>query len=203
MTYKKKTEPEIPEPFMEEEALPEMEAEPELEAPPAEEALPGKENEPEREVPQEELSGKIKEALAKRDEYLNLAQRVQADFENFKRRNQSIRADAFEEGKRDVIIEMLPVLDNMERALAAEGEETPLKSGVEMVYRQMLDVLGKFGVTEIDCHGKPFDPENANAVMQVQREDMEPGAVCGVMQKGYRMGDKVLRYAMVQVVGES
>lgn len=191
MTNKKKAAREAPQTEAEETLLPEVEPEMELES------------EPELESPREEaLEQQLQAAKTQREEYLNLAQRVQADFENFKRRNQSVRADAFDEGKREVIIELLPVLDNMERALAAEAEESPLKSGVEMVYRQMLDALGKFGVTEIDCHGKPFDPENANAMMQVQREDMEPGTVCDVMQKGYRMGDRVLRYAMVQVVGE-
>lgn len=192
MTNKKKAAREAPQTEPEETLLPEVEPEMELEA------------EPELESPREEaLEQQLQAAKTQREEYLNLAQRVQADFENFKRRNQSVRADAYDEGKREVIIGFLPILDNMERALAAEAEESPLKSGVEMVYRQMLDMLGKFGVTEIDCHGKPFDPENANAMMQVQREDMEPGTVCDVMQKGYRMGDRVLRYAMVQVVGEN
>lgn len=154
------------------------------------------------EAAQGELLAQLEQASSEREEYLNLAQRVQADFENFKRRNQSVRSEAFDDGKREVIAALLPVLDNLERALAAEGEESPLKAGVDLVHRQLWDVLFKFGVTEIECLGKPFDPEEANAVMQAPEEGVEPGMVSDVMQKGYRMGDRVIRYAMVKVACE-
>lgn len=184
MTNKKKHSQEAPD--IQEETIP-----PEIEIEVTEEDTP------------EDAAEALRQAQDKCEEYLNMAQRVQADFENFKRRNQNVRADAFAEGKQTVITDLLPVLDNLERALvAAEGDESPLKSGLELVDRQLMEVLAKLGVTEIDCHGKPFDPEEANAVMQTPRDDMEPGTVCDVMQKGYRMGDKVLRYAMVQVASE-
>ena len=135
------------------------------------------------------------------EEYLTLAQRVQADFDNYRRRNNAVRQEAYEDGKRDMIEKILPVLDNMERALAAAGgEDSPLKSGVDMVLRSFGDVLAKEGVETIDRLGEAFDPEIENAVMRGSAEEGEPGSVCAVLQKGYRMGSRVIRPAMVKVV---
>lgn len=142
-------------------------------------------------------------AAAKADEYLAMAQRTQADFDNFRRRNESVRADAFAEGKRTVALAMLPVLDNLERALtapAAEGDA--LRTGVEMTLKQMLAAYEKLGVTVINPVGEKFDPNLADAVMQGSSEEGEPGTVCAVFQKGYKMGDHLLRPAMVKVVAE-
>ena len=148
-------------------------------------------------TPLEELR---KAAEQKRDEYLDMAQRVQAEFDNFRRRNNAARSEAWSDGARETVLLMLPVIDNLERALAAQPEKTPLRDGVEMVHRQMLDVLSKRGVTEIDCLGKPFDPELENAVAQADSSEGEPGTVCTVLQKGYRTEDRVIRHAMVRVV---
>lgn len=156
----------------------------------------------------EETSGAAEQEAApaedKAAEYLAMAQRVQADFENYRRRNENVRADSFAEGKRDVAAVMLPVLDNLERAAdAAEnsGDES-LKSGVQLVLRQMRDVYAKLNVTAIDRMGEKFDPNLENAVLQGAADEGEPGTVCQVLQKGYMMGDKVLRHAMVKVVPE-
>ena len=112
-----------------------------------------------------------------------------------------MRREAYDDGRRDTIDKMLPVLDNLERALAAAaGEENALASGVDMVLRQMRDVLSKMGVEEIDPQGKPFDAELMNAVMQGSAEEGEPGTVCLVLQKGYKLGERVIRHAMVKVV---
>ena len=142
-------------------------------------------------------------AAAKADEYLALAQRTQADFDNFRRRNESVRADAFAEGQRAVVKAMLAVLDNLERALlapAAEGDA--LRTGVEMTHKQMLAALEKRGVTVIDRVGEKFDPNLEDAVMQGTAEEGEPGTVCAVFQKGYQMNGHMLRPAMVKVVAE-
>ena len=142
-------------------------------------------------------------AAAKADEYLALAQRTQADFENFRRRNESVRADAFAEGQRSVALAMLAVLDNLERALqspAAEGDA--LRTGVDMTLKQMLAAYEKLGVTVINRLGEKFDPNLEDAVMQGSSEEGEPGTVCAVFQKGYKMGDHLLRPAMVKVVAE-
>ena len=141
-------------------------------------------------------------AIAKQEEYLNMAQRVQADFENFRRRNNSVRAESFEDGARDFIKNILPVIDNLERALAAESHDEALHEGVSMVYRQLMDVMEKRGVTAIDRTGEKFDPNLENAVMQGDASEGEPGTVCAVLMKGYKLGDHVLRHAMVKVVAE-
>ena len=141
-------------------------------------------------------------AKAKADEYLNLAQRVQADFDNFRKRNERVRADAYEDGRRSVAAAFLPVLDSLERALAAAGEDSPLKTGVDLTLRQMRSAYDKLGVTPIDRAGERFDPKLEEAVLPGTAEEGEPGTVCQVLQKGYRMGDSVLRPAMVRVVPE-
>lgn len=148
------------------------------------------------------LQEALDRAQAQSEEYLSMAQRVQADFENFRRRNNAVRAEAFEDGARAFIKTILPVIDNLERALAAESQDAALHEGVSMVYRQLMDVMEKRGVTVIDRAGEKFDPNLENAVMQGTSDEGEPGTVCAVLQKGYQLGDYVLRHAMVKVVAE-
>ena len=140
---------------------------------------------------------------AKADEYLALAQRTQADFDNFRRRNESVRADAMVEGQRSVVKAMLPVLDNLERAMAAPAAENDaLRTGLEMTHKQMLAALEKLGVTAVNRVGEVFDPNVEEAIMQAPADAGEPGTVAMVLQKGYLMGSHLLRAAMVQVVAE-
>ena len=157
---------------------------------------------PAEEQPEAAESDALKEAQAKADEYLNLAQRVQADFENFRRRTKATRAEAFEDGAREFIKQLLPVVDNLERATQQETADENLMTGVKLVYKQLMDALEKRGVTVIDRPGEKFDPNLENAVMQGTADEGEPGTVCAVLQKGYKMGDFVLRHAMVKVVAE-
>lgn len=167
--------------------------------------------EPDSEAPQEAaeeaenpMAAQLEAAKAKTAEYLAMAQRVQADFENFRKRNESVRADAYADGRKDVAAMMLPVLDNLERAVdaASDSKDEALKSGVELVLKQMQDAYQKLDVTPIDRLGEKFDPNLENAILQGTPEDGEPGTVCQVLQKGYRIGDRVLRHAMVKVVPE-
>jgi len=139
-------------------------------------------------------------AEAQRDEYLHMAQRIQAEFENYRRRTNAVRSEAWEDGARETVALMLPVIDSLERALAAEIEKSPLRDGLELVHRQMLDLLEKRSVTVIDRPGEPFDPELENAMMQADPSEGEPGTVCEVLQKGYRTQTRVIRHAMVRVV---
>ena len=164
---------------------------------------------PENQQPEQEacevdikaLQAELEKAKAQSDEYLDLAQRKQAEFANYRRRTEGIRAEAYDDGRREAISQLLPVVDNLERALAAAGEEeNALKSGVEMVLRQTRDALTKMGVEEIDPQGQPFDAELMNAVMQGSADEGEPGTVCMVLQKGYKLGERVIRHAMVKVV---
>ena len=159
------------------------------------------------EIPAEETEAidvaALQAAVAKADEYLAMAQRTQADFDNFRRRNESVRADAFAEGQRTVLTAMLAVLDNLERALAAPAAEgDALRTGVEMTHKQMIAAYEKLGVTVIDRLGEKFDPNLEDAVMQGTAEEGEPGTVCAVFQKGYQMGNQLLRPAMVKVVAD-
>ena len=191
MPFNKKKNQEDPEEIREEAAQ---------EEPVQEEAAPQEEQ---AEAPAEEdLAARLEAAQGKADEYLEMAQRVQADFENYRRRTKATRAEAFEDGARDFIKALLPVVDNMERALAQESQDEALLTGVKMVYRQLMDALEKRGVAEISRAGEKFDPNLENAVMQGDSSEGEPGTVCAVLQKGYRMGDFVLRHAMVKVVAE-
>ena len=181
---------------------------------PEEELLPevpeeasGDETENAEEAPdqgEDALKKELEAANAKTAEYLAIAQRVQADFENYRKRNESVRADAFADGRRDVAAAMLPVLDNLERAVdaAADSADEALKNGMGLVLKQMTDIYQKLDVTPIDRKGERFDPNLENAVLQGTAEEGEPGTVCQVLQKGYRMGDRVLRHAMVKVVAE-
>lgn len=185
----------------------EKDQEPQQEAPQEQPADETPQEPTAEEAPQEadgitDLKPLLEASRQKAEEYLNLAQRVQADFDNFRRRNQSVRADAFEDGARELVKTLLPVVDNLERALAAESADDKLKAGVAMVYKQLMDVLQKRGVEVIDRAGEVFDPNLETAVLQGTEDDGEKGTVCQVLQKGYRMGGVILRSAMVKVVPE-
>lgn len=184
---KKNAEAEAPEVAQEETPMEENQAEAETEAETEAEARP-----------QEESA--LEKAQAQAEEYLNLAQRVQADFENYRRRTKATRAEAYEDGAREVIKQLLPVVDNLERAIAQETTDEAMATGVKMVYRQLMDALEKRGVSVIDRPGEKFDPNLENAVMQGTTDEGEPGTVCAVLQKGYKLGEFVLRHAMVKVV---
>lgn len=140
------------------------------------------------------------EAITKeKDETVVLLQRIQADFDNFRRRNASIRLDSYEEGKRDTVKELLPALDNLERALEIiPAENASLREGIAMVHRQMLESLKKLGLEEVesDCI---FDPTKHEAVMREKVDGKESGEIVVVFQKGYRMGGRIIRHCMVKV----
>lgn len=136
-------------------------------------------------------------AVKQRDDYLDSLRRTQADFQNFKRRNQTARSDGYMDGTCDVITAALPAIDNLERALGAAPEGDPLAEGVRMTLKLMLDGLSRFGFEEVPALGEEFDPEKHNAVMREQTDD--PGKVLEVFQKGYRVKDRIIRYAMVKV----
>ena len=144
-------------------------------------------------------------AVKQRDELKDQLLRSQADFQNFKRRNQTARSDGYEDGVRESISAMLPAIDNLERAIdAAEKTEDEaakaLAEGVKMTLGALMDGLKLFGFEEVPALGEEFDPEKHNAVMKEAGE--EPGKVLEVFQKGYRVKDRIIRYAMVKVAVE-
>lgn len=125
------------------------------------------------------------------------AQRVTADMENMKKRNKNIASDMYNEGKKDVVLKVLPVLDNMERAFSIEMDES-VKTGLMNVVKMFVETLEKLGVTEIEALGKELDPNLHNVLMQIDDEE-NSGKIVNVFEKGYMMGDKVLRHASVVV----
>lgn len=141
----------------------------------------------------------IAQLQKEKDETVNLLQRNQADFENYRRRNVSIRTDSYEEGKRDCIRTLLPALDNFDRALENEdASDDSWREGVRLACRQLHELLEKQGMSEIDTTGK-FDPNLHEAIMQEKVEGKETGDILMVLQKGYRVGDKIIRHSMVKV----
>lgn len=144
----------------------------------------------------------IEELKRQNDATVSLAQRVQADFENFRRRNACVRADSLEEGARDVIRDLLPVIDNFERALANDATgangESQWREGVKLVYRQLMDALTKHGLDLIPSEGQ-FDPELHEAVLQEEAEGKDSGTIVETLQKGYRVKERIIRHSMVKV----
>ena len=153
----------------------------------------------------EEWQAALELAVKQRDEFKESLLRAQADFQNFKRRNQTARSDGYEDGLREAITAMLPAIDNLERAIdAAEKTEDEaakaLADGVKMTLNTLMESLKRFGFEEVPALGEEFDPEKHNAVMREAGE--EPGKVLEVFQKGYKVKDKIIRYAMVKVAVE-
>ena len=149
-----------------------------------------------------EISAEVHdEVIRERDEYLESLQRLQAEFANFRKR---VARESQQQARRistQVIEELLPVLDNFERAMhaAAEHDEKLLTSGVELVYNQLRDILTKRGLCEIEAEGATFDPNQHEAVMCQPSKEHDEGTVMQVLEKGYQLEDKVVRPAKVVV----
>ena len=149
---------------------------------------------------------KLEKALAKaeeeRDAMRDGYQRTFSDFNNYKKRNQASVAQAMAAGAAETIEKILPVIDNFERALEhiSDEQDSPLAEGMMMVYKQLSDILAGMGVTEIPALNETFDPTLHQAIQQVDAKEGElPNTVVMVAQKGYRIGDKILRHSMVIV----
>jgi molecular chaperone GrpE len=144
--------------------------------------------------------GELATITAERDEYLELLQRVQADFENYRKRVARDQERLVAHAHERLVRELLPVLDDLERALEAADrhEEAQLVEGVQLVERSLRDALRKEGLVEIDTSGT-FDPHVHEALLTQPAEGAEPGSVLDVVQRGYRLGDKVVRPARVIV----
>ena len=137
----------------------------------------------EKEASIDEWRAALETAVKQRDEYLDQLRRSQADFQNFRRRNQTSRADGFADGVEEVIGAMLPVIDNLERAIAA-GEESPLLEGVRMTLNQLLDSLKKFGLEEIPAQGEAFEEAGeACRVMYAARGQIDIEGSCSKGKK--------------------
>lgn len=139
---------------------------------------------------------KLQQELEKQKE---LALRTAAEFDNFKKRTERDRAASFEFMKADIVKSFLPVLDNFDRALQADPDGDDFKKGIEMISNQLTDVMVKLGLSEIGGEGEDFDPQLHQAVMHTEDENFGENTVVKVLQKGYKIGDTVVRPAMVQV----
>ena len=146
------------------------------------------------------LTSQLAEAQARAAEYLEGWQRAQAEFANYKRRLERDNAAFREIARGDVIRRFLPVVDDLERALANRpSDEHAWVGGIELVYRKLLGLLDSEGLKRIEAEGKAFDPNLHEAISQEHNEDFESGQVISVVQQGYILGDRVIRHAHVRV----
>ena len=181
----------------EEEAQAEQES-PEQEQPVSENAEDNNKEEAEQEQEdnkpdeEEKLRAQLDEA---NDKYL----RLMAEYDNFRKRSAKERLELSASIKGDTVAEILPLIDNFERALQTETADAAYKSGVEMIFKQFSDMLTKLGVTPMELEGKEFDPNFAMAVSTVDNDELGENTVAQVLQKGYMLGDKVISHAMVIV----
>ena len=141
-----------------------------------------------------ELAAKQLESV--KDQFVRLT----AEYDNYRKRTTKEKDNIYQDAKADTIKEFLAVYDNLERAMATEGDEdSPHKKGLEMIFHQYQGILKKLGVMEIKAQGAPFDPEKHNAVMHIDDESLGENVVAQVFQAGFMLGDKVIRHAIVQV----
>ncbi len=148
------------------------------------------------------LEKALAQAIEERDSFRDSYQRTFSDYNNYKKRNQALTSQAMKAGSCDVIEKILPVVDNLERALehVDENSDNSVEKGVLMVYKQLSDILACIGVKEIPALGCEFDPNVHQAIQQIETaEDQTPGTVAAVAQKGYMMDDRIIRHSMVIV----
>ena len=161
-----------------------------------EEALP---EEPQTGGPGEEPEGTeetpVVEQMVSKDQFLRLA----AEYDNYRKRTAKEKESLWTDAKADTVQAFLPVYDNLERALKQDTADEAFKKGVEMTMNQLKEVFARLGVTEIEAQGQPFDPNLHNAVMHIEDENLGENTVAQVFQAGFMLGEKVIRFAMVQV----
>ena len=132
---------------------------------------------------------------AERDAHL----RVAAEFDNFRKRTIKEKEASYGNGRADAVAKILPVYDNLERALQQETTDAAYKKGVELTMNELLKIFGTLGVEVFGNVGDTFDPNFHNAVMHIEDENFGENVICQVFQKGFKLGDKIIRFAMVQV----
>lgn len=141
----------------------------------------------------------LEEVKAELEKQKELLLRTAAEFDNFKKRTERERLSVAEYAKASVIKQLLPVFDNVDRAEAADKESAEYAKGIELIVKQLNDVVGSLGITETGAVGDVFDPNLHEAVMHIEDENAAENTITQVFQKGYRLGDTVIRPAMVQV----
>jgi len=132
---------------------------------------------------------------AEHDSFLRLA----ADYDNFRKRTAKEKEQSYSNGKSDAVEKLLPVYDNLERAMNQPTEDAAYKKGVEMTFNQLVQIFTGLGVEIFGAPGDAFDPNLHNAVMHTEQEDVPENTITQVFQKGFKLGEKIVRFAMVQV----
>ena len=135
----------------------------------------------------------------KLDEEHDARLRLAAEYDNYRKRSQKERDNLYTDIRSETVAKFLPVYDNLERALAGETADTAYKKGVEMTMNELKKIMKGLGVEEFGEQGETFDPQKHNAVMHVEDDTLEDNVVAEVFQKGFRVGEKVVRFAMVKV----
>ena len=143
--------------------------------------------------------GDLEELRRERDTLQDRLLRTAAEFDNYRKRVERDRREVADLAVADAVQDLLPIIDNLERALQAAADNDPLRKGVDLIHRQMMDVLRKRGVKTIDVLGADFDPNIHQAVAHEDSETHREGEVMEELQRGYRLGDRLLRAAMVKV----
>lgn len=148
----------------------------------------------------DKIKQELEEKQQEAEKYKNLFLRSKADFENYRRRAKRDIQNAQLYAAEDLVIDILSVVDNFERALSSvEDKSDSVYEGVELIYQQLIKILNKHNIKEIEAEGKPFDPRYHQAVMQVETEEYENNTITEVIQKGYLYNSKVIRPSMVKV----
>lgn len=147
----------------------------------------------------EDLKAQLKEEKEKSDEYYEHLKRNMAEFDNFKKRIVKEKDMMYTTISANIVSELLPVLDNFEKALQADTADSSYKDGMSMIYSQLIETLSKLGVEEIVALNTTFDPNFHEAVMHFEDENYGEKEITEVFRKGYKIGDKIIRHAMVKV----
>ncbi len=157
------------------------------------------------EIPEEEVTEAVEETVevnpweekynAERDAHLRIA----AEYDNFRKRTIKEKEASYGNGKADAVAKILPIYDNLERALNQECSDAAYKKGVEMTMNELIKILNSLGVEIFGNVGDAFDPNLHNAVMHIDSEDLGENTIAQVFQKGFKIGEKIVRFAMVQV----
>lgn len=145
------------------------------------------------------LNEHLNDQKKKADEYFEHLKRNMAEFDNFKKRMSKEKENLYITIISDVLADILPIIDNFEKAVSAETKDESFKDGMVMIYNQLNDTLKKFGLEEIDALNKTFDPNYHEAVMHVEDDNFGEKEIVEVLRKGYKIGDKVIRHSMVKV----
>ena len=147
----------------------------------------------------EDLNKEIERLKADNEKYYEHLQRTAAEFDNYKKRVSKEKEKIYSLAVGDIVTKFIAVLDNLDKAVAAESKDPQMKEGVELIHKQMVDTLTSIGVENIKTVGEPFNPEYHDAVMHVEDEKYGEQEIIEELRCGYRMGDRVLRHAMVKV----